>query len=52
MSDSHEETIRSLATERDELKAHCLRLRAELDSIGFPPGHFYSPLPDPHDPGV
>ena len=41
-----------LATERDELKAHCLRLQAELDNVGFPPGHFYSPLVDPRDPDV
>jgi Methyltransferase domain len=52
MSESQQEAIRILAAERDELKEHCLRLRAELDSVGFPPGHFYSPLVDPRDPEV
>jgi len=44
--------IRSLAAERNELKAIVADLRKELSAWrkGFvPPGHFYSPIPDPDE---
>lgn len=46
MADAPHLIIQTLIIERDELKAHCLRMRELLDKIGFPPGHFYSPLVD------
>ncbi len=40
----------SLVAERDELKQHCQRLEALLANVGYPPGHFYSPVVDVGDP--
>lgn len=36
--------LQALLAERDELKRHCERLQALLANIGYPPGHFYSPV--------
>lgn len=58
---AEEVDVARLVQERDELKAHCLRLAGEVDclriaqlnaSLGFPPGHFYSPVVDVGDPHV
>jgi hypothetical protein len=58
---NEEVDIARLIKERDELKAHCLRLSGEVlglrvaqltGSLGFPPGHFYSPVVDVNDPHV
>jgi hypothetical protein len=58
-----ESDLAQLIQERDELKGHCLRLNAEVEehclhitklnaNLGFPPGHFYSPVVDVTDPHV
>jgi len=61
MMPAEEVDLARLVQERDELKAHCLRLAGELNclriaqlnaSLGFPPGHFYSPVVDVGDPHV
>lgn len=53
MSDSatnaSEFEVQSLIAERDQLKQHCERLAGILGNLGHPPGHYYSPLVDPHD---
>lgn len=41
--------VQSLIAERDQLKQHCERLAGILGNLGHPPGHYYSPLVDPHD---
>ena len=46
MNGYSEVAIRALVAERDELKAHCLRLQALVEGAAFPAGHFYSPLVD------
>ncbi len=50
MADNLQHIIQTLLIERDELKEHCLRMKEVLDGIGFPPGHFYSPLVDDKNP--
>jgi len=45
-------TIQALIAERDELKLQCERLQKLLANVGFPPGHFYSPVVDGSDPHV
>jgi predicted O-methyltransferase YrrM len=61
MMPAEEVDLARLVQERDELKAHCLRLAGEVNclriaqfnaSLGFPPGHFYSPVIDVDDPHV
>jgi predicted O-methyltransferase YrrM len=61
MKPAEEVDLARLVQERDELKAHCLRLAGEVNclriaqfnaSLGFPPGHFYSPVVDVDDPHV
>jgi predicted O-methyltransferase YrrM len=42
--------IDTVIRERDELKEHCFRLQGLLENTGFPPGHFYSPVVDVHEP--
>jgi hypothetical protein len=49
MDESREPAIQALVAERDELKQHCLRLQCLLDCMGYPPGHYYSPLVDVKD---
>jgi hypothetical protein len=49
MKNDYEHTISTLIAERDELKQHCFRLQKSLDSLGYPPGHFYSPVVDAAD---
>ena len=44
--DDDRRTIQILLAERDELRQHCERLKAFLSNVGFPPGHFYSPIVD------
>ena len=39
-------TLRTLLAERDELRQDCERLKVLLSNVGFPIGHFYSPLVD------
>jgi predicted O-methyltransferase YrrM len=46
------EKIDALLLERDELKEHCRRLQDSVSKLGFPPGHFYSPVVDTDDPFV
>jgi predicted O-methyltransferase YrrM len=41
--------IDALIKERDELRAHLERVSALLENVGYPPGHFYSPVVDVHD---
>jgi len=42
----------ALLAERDRLKQHCESLQAQLANLGYPPGHFYSPIVDASDPRV
>jgi hypothetical protein len=48
--DDHQSLPQSLLAERDELRQHCERLQALLANVGYPPGHFYSPVVDVGDP--
>jgi hypothetical protein len=48
--DDNHSSIQSLLAERDELRQHCERLQALLANVGYPPGHFYSPVVDLGDP--
>jgi len=52
MSESFQDSLAKLITERDELKQHGARLQALADQIAYPPGHHYSPLVDVHDSSV
>jgi hypothetical protein len=47
--DEHDVVVQTLIRERDELKNHCLRLQGMLENVGYPPGHFYSPVVDIDD---
>jgi len=47
--DDSQRTIQMLLAERDELRQHCERLGALLSNVGYPPGHFYSPIVDVGD---
>ncbi len=49
MNEDDQSIIQTLIEERDSLKGHCQRLQGLLDNVGYPPGHFYSPLPDVND---
>lgn len=62
-ADIREADLARLIQERDELKAHCIRLNGEIQehceriaelkaNLGFAPGHFYSPVVDAADPHV
>jgi len=44
--DNGQHTIQSLLAECDELRRQCQRLESLLSNVGFPPGHFYSPVVD------
>jgi len=48
--DDSESSIQALLAERDQLRQHCQRLEALLANVGYPPGHFYSPVVDVGDP--
>jgi len=52
MSDAKELAIEALVAERDDLRQRCLTPQAALDSLGYPPGHYYSPLVDVEDSSV
>src|SRR5271156_1525935 len=47
--DEQDVVVQTLIRERDELKNHCLRLQGMLENVGYPPGHFYSPIVDVDD---
>jgi Methyltransferase domain len=44
-----EQSLQTLLAERDALKQRCERLEALLANVGYPPGHFYSPIVDVSD---
>jgi hypothetical protein len=48
--DHDQSAIQVLLAERDELRRHCERLEAFLSNVGWPPGHFYSPIVDVRNP--
>ena len=52
MHDDYQSIIQTLVAERDALKENCSRLQRILDQLGFPPGHYYSPIVDVTDPEV
>ena len=41
--------LQTLLAERDALKQRCEHLEALLKNLGYPPGHFYSPIVDVSD---
>ena len=43
-------SLQSLLAERDDLRQRCEHLQAVLANVGYPPGHFYSPVVDVRDP--
>jgi hypothetical protein len=47
--DEQSSALQTLLAERDALKQHCERLEALLANVGYPPGHFYSPIVDVSD---
>lgn len=47
--DDHQRTNQILIAERDELRQRCEHLEALLSNVGYPPGHFYSPIVDVRD---
>lgn len=47
--DEQSSALQNLLSERDALKQHCERLEAIIANVGFPPGHFYSPIVDVSD---
>jgi hypothetical protein len=47
--DEQSGALRTLLSERDDLKQHCERLEALLANVSYPPGHFYSPIVDVSD---
>jgi hypothetical protein len=42
--------FQDVLAERDKLKQHCEHLESMLANISYPPGHFYSPIVDLHEP--
>ena len=44
-----EQSLPTLLAERDTLKRRCEQLEAFLSNVGYPPGHFYSPIVDVSD---
>ena len=44
-----ESDIQALIAERDRLAQRCSQLEALLSNVGYPPGHFYSPVVDVTD---
>ncbi|HXE13548.1 MAG TPA: class I SAM-dependent methyltransferase [Bryobacteraceae bacterium] len=49
---AHDQQLTTLICERDNLKRRCDELSAVIEDLGFPPGHFYSPVVDTRDPHV
>jgi len=49
VSEDNQSIIQTLAAERDALKGRCQHLQELLDKLGYPPGHFYSPVVDVND---
>ncbi len=50
--DAEPSVLQDVLAERDRLKRHCEHLEALLANISYPPGHFYSPIVDVHEPHV
>lgn len=50
--DNTRSSFNALLAERDELRQHCEHLQTLLANMGYPPGHFYSPVVDVTDPRV
>ena len=48
--DEEPSALEHVLAERDQLKQHCEHLEALLANISYPPGHFYSPIVDVHEP--
>ncbi len=48
--DEEPSALQDVLLERDKLKQHCEHLEALLANISYPPGHFYSPIVDVHEP--
>ena len=42
--DEQSSALQTLLSERDALKQRCEQLEAFLANVGYPPGHFYSPI--------
>lgn len=47
--DEQSNALQTLLAERDALRQRCERLEALLANVGYPPGHFYSPIVDVSD---
>lgn len=47
--DEQSSTLQTLLAERDALKQRCEQFEALLANVGYPPGHFYSPIVDVSD---
>lgn len=47
--DEQSSALQTLLTERDDLRQRCERLEGLLANVGYPPGHFYSPIVDVSD---
>lgn len=47
--DEQSSALQTLLAERDDLRQRCERLEALLGNVGYPPGHFYSPIVDVSD---